>query len=43
MVIREKDTNKPETARRGGDLFIFDNSDTESKVRDYLREGMELS
>ena len=29
--------------KRGGDLFIVDNSDSEWKVRDYLREWTGLS
>ncbi|HSD47305.1 MAG TPA: phospholipase D-like domain-containing protein, partial [Pyrinomonadaceae bacterium] len=43
MVIREKETHNPETGRRGGDLFIVDNSDTDWKVRDYLREWSDIS
>lgn len=29
--------------RKGGDVFIVDNSDTDWKVRDYLREWTEIS
>jgi len=43
MAITEKDATKQETRRRGGDLFIVDNSDTEWKVRDYLREWSNIS
>jgi superfamily II DNA or RNA helicase len=34
---------KQEQNRRGGDLFIVDNSDTEWKVREYLREWSDIS
>ena len=43
MAITEKETKKSDRTRRGGDLFIVDNSDTEWKVRDYLREWSEIS
>src|SRR6267143_5109195 len=43
MAITEKDAAKQENSRRGGDLFIVDNSDTDWKVRDYLREWSEIS
>ena len=43
MAISEKETSRPDNARRGGDLFIVDNSDTDWKVRDYLREWSEIS
>ncbi len=41
MAISEKEST--EVTRRGGDLFIVDNSDTEWKVRDYLREWAGIS
>jgi superfamily II DNA or RNA helicase len=34
---------KHETPRRGGDLFIVDNTDGEWKVRNYLREWSDIS
>ncbi|MBA3572491.1 MAG: DEAD/DEAH box helicase family protein, partial [Pyrinomonadaceae bacterium] len=43
MATTEKDSKKLEVARRGGDLFIVDNTDGEWKVRDYLREWTEIS
>src|SRR5690349_14669745 len=43
MAITEKETKKSDPTRRGGDLFIVDNSDTDWKVRDYLREWSEIS
>lgn len=43
MAISEKEPKKSETTRRGGDLFIVDNSDTDWKVRDYLREWSDIS
>jgi len=43
MAISEKEGKKATTARRGGDLFIVDNSDTDWKVRDYLQEWSEIS
>lgn len=42
MAITEKESPK-DTSRRGGDLFIVDNSDTDWKVRDYLREWSDIS
>src|SRR5260221_13711957 len=37
-------SNLPESQRRqGDDLFIVDNSDSEWKVRDYLREWSSIS
>src|SRR5882724_1640058 len=43
MAISEKDAKSSDVARRGGDLFIVDNSDTDWKVGDYLREWSEIS
>ncbi|CAN5478084.1 DEAD/DEAH box helicase [soil metagenome] len=43
MAITEKGTSKDAATRRGGDLFIVDNTDGEWKVRDYLREWTEIS
>lgn len=43
MAITDRERTKPDTARRGGDLFIVDNSDADWKVRDYLREWSEIS
>ena len=43
MSTSEKDSKRSDPTRRGGDLFIVDNSDTEWKVRDYLREWAEIS
>ena len=43
MAISERETKRPDSTRRGGDLFIVDNSDSEWKVRDYLREWAEIS
>src|SRR5688572_18103289 len=43
MAITEKETKKSDPTRRGGDLFIVDNSDTDWKVRDYLQEWSEIS
>lgn len=43
MAISEKETNKTAAPRRGGDLFIVDNGDTEWKVRDYLKEWTAIS
>ena len=43
MAISEKDSKAENSSRRGGDLFIVDNSDTEWKVRDYLREWSDIS
>jgi superfamily II DNA or RNA helicase len=38
-----KELHSQETPRRGGDLFIVDNSDGEWKVLNYLREWSEIS
>jgi superfamily II DNA or RNA helicase len=43
MAISEKDSKIENGSRRGGDLFIVDNSDSDWKVRDYLREWSEIS
>lgn len=43
MPSTKDETRKRETTRRGGDLFIVDNSDTEWKVRDYLRDWADIS
>jgi hypothetical protein len=43
MPSTKDETQKRETIRRGGDLFIVDNTDGEWKVRDYLREWSEIS
>src|SRR5688572_28923452 len=43
MAISEKDSEPVTGTRRGGDLFIVDNSDTDWKVRDYLREWSDIS
>jgi superfamily II DNA or RNA helicase len=43
MPTLKDETQKSETSRRGGDLFIVDNTDGEWKVRDYLREWSEIS
>ena len=43
MASTKEKPQKPETLRRGGDLFIVDNSDTEWKVREYLREWTKIS
>lgn len=43
MALSEKDSKIVSGSRRGGDLFIVDNSDTDWKVRDYLREWSEIS
>jgi hypothetical protein len=39
----KEDGQKPAGPRRGGDLFIVDNSDTDWKVREYLREWSDIS
>jgi hypothetical protein len=43
MAISQKDSKTLNGSRRGGDLFIVDNSDTDWKVRDYLREWSDIS
>ena len=43
MAISEKDSKIENGSRRGGDLFIVDNTDGDWKVRDYLREWAEIS
>jgi hypothetical protein len=43
MAIIEKETKGSDSSRRGGDLFIVDNSNIDWKVRDYLREWSEIS
>lgn len=43
MASNKDETQKHSTTRRGGDLFIVDNSDSDWKVRDYLREWSEIS
>ena len=43
MAVSEKDSKTVNGSRRGGDLFIVDNSDTDWKVRDYLRDWTEIS
>jgi len=39
----KEEKQRPETSRRGGDLFIVDNSDSQWKVREYLREWSDIS
>ena len=43
MAIAEKDSTKHNGTRRGGDLFIVDNTEGDWKVRDYLREWSDIS
>ena len=43
MAISEKEAHKSDSTRRGGDLFIVDNSDTDWKVCDYLKEWSAIS
>src|SRR2546428_4411861 len=43
MPSIKEEAQKHEPTRRGGDLFIVDNSDTEWKVREYLREWSDMS
>jgi superfamily II DNA or RNA helicase len=43
MPSIKDETQKSETTRRGGDLFIVDNTDGDWKVCDYLREWSEIS
>lgn len=43
MATTEKDSKPVNGTRRGGDLFIVDNTHGEWKVRDYLREWTEIS
>src|SRR5712691_10369227 len=43
MAISEKEAKIEGSSSRGGDLFIVDNSDTDWKVRDYLREWSDIS
>lgn len=43
MPSIKNETQKPEATRRGGDLFIVDNTDGDWKVRDYLREWSDIS
>ena len=43
MAIAEQKSKRDDGNRRGGDLFIVDNSDGDWKVRDYLREWTDIS
>src|SRR5688500_1137913 len=43
MAISEKDSKIENGSRRGGDLFIVDNTDGLWKVRDYLSEWSDIS
>src|SRR5437588_6049175 len=43
MAIAEQKSKRDNGNRRGGDLFIVDNSDGDWKVRDYLREWTDIS
>jgi superfamily II DNA or RNA helicase len=43
MAITEEESRANGGSRRGGDLFIVDNSDGDWKVRDYLREWTDIS
>jgi len=39
----KEEKQRQETSRRGGDLFIVVNSDSQWKVREYLREWSDIS
>lgn len=43
MRVIEKDNTEHNGTRRGGDLFIVDNTDGDWKVREYLREWSDIS
>src|SRR5437870_13492216 len=43
MAVTEQKPKVEDGDRRGGDLFIVDNSDGDWKVRDYLREWSDIS
>src|SRR5438309_3198307 len=43
MALAEQKSKRDNGNRRGGDLFIVDNTDGDWKVRDYLREWSDIS
>ena len=43
MAVTEQKPKVEDGDRRGGDLFIVDNTDGDWKVRDYLREWTDIS